>query len=137
MTFTPMQGIQLSGQGQFDPVGHYWSTAQASLNLTYSHGHHLNISWQRIDPRYSIASETIHANAAFTLSPRWKISTNIQYDAKLKRTQESSVGLDYQHACWSLNTEIYRNFHTGTNNTMNTGVRFLLGFRGLGSLGGS
>ncbi|MDQ6973297.1 MAG: LPS assembly protein LptD, partial [Mariprofundaceae bacterium] len=137
MNIMPLSGLQLSGEGQFDPVGSYWSTAQASLSLSHRQGHHMNIRWQRIDPRYSIASETITSDALLAISPRWKINAQAQYDATLKRTQASSLGLDYQHACWSLKTEVYRTFHTGTLNTVNTGVRFLLGFQGLGSLGGS
>ncbi|MBL1353111.1 MAG: LPS-assembly protein LptD [Zetaproteobacteria bacterium] len=137
MNITPLAGIQLSGEGQFDPVGSYWSTAQAGLSLSHSQGHHINIRWHRIDPRYSIASETITSDALFTVTSRWKINAQAQYDAKLKRTQASSLGLDYQHACWSLKTEVYRTFHTGTSNKANTGVRFLIGFRGLGSIGGS
>ncbi|MDQ6995247.1 MAG: LPS assembly protein LptD, partial [Mariprofundaceae bacterium] len=133
----PLAGLQLSGEGQFNPVGSYWSTAQAALSLTHAQGHHLHVLWHRIDRRYSTASETVTSDALLSLSSRWNMNINAQYDATLKRTQSSSLALNYQHPCWNLSTEVYRTYHTGTANTMNTGVRFLLGFRGLGSLGDS
>ena len=137
LALTPTSWIRLDSDGQYNPVGHYWATSQAALHLQHHAGAQLNLGWQRTDVRYTTPSETLRSELYLPLQQRWSVSSNTLYDGKLKRTQSSSLGVHYQHPCWSLQTELFRTYHTGIANQPNTGFHFLLGFHGLSSVGGN
>ena len=134
---TPSTWMQLSATGQWNPVARYWASNRLSLNLSHPQGHHVDVTWQRQDARYGLATESITANAKIALATRWQSNAHALYDRKLKIMQDASLGIRYQHPCWHVDVEVFRNAYTGIANTTNTGVRFLLGFQGLGKLGGS
>jgi lipopolysaccharide assembly outer membrane protein LptD (OstA) len=98
-------------------------------------GHELNVGWQKTDSRYAAESELIASNATFRVARRWSVLGSWQYDPRLKLTQQVSAGIDYLHPCWSLRIEGYHNNLNGSTATSDFGVRFLLGFKGLGSVG--
>ncbi|MDX8396870.1 MAG: LPS assembly protein LptD [Mariprofundaceae bacterium] len=137
VTFSPFRNISMDASGQYNPVDRYWSTAQAGLRLSHDDGHRLDLRWQRIDARYTTASELLNSNLNIKLSSRWQAFGQAIYDAKLKQVQHGSAGIHYQHACWDFKLEGYRNLNTGSSKNANIGYRFLLGFKGLGSVGDS
>ncbi len=131
----PTSNIHLSAEGQYDPAQKFWATARTSLTMDSQAGHKMNISWQRTDVRYAAASELITADANIRLAQRWSVFANWQYDRLLKITQHGSAGIHYLHPCWDLRIEGYRNNLNGSAVNSDIGFRFLLGFKGLGSVG--
>lgn len=131
----PTSNIHISAKGQYDPADKFWAASYAALRMDSQSGHHLNVSWQRTDARYATASELVSADAAISLSQRWSAFGRWQYDRLLKITQQASAGVDYRHPCWDLRIEGYRNQLNGTASSSDFGFRFLLGFKGLGSVG--
>lgn len=132
---SPMQGIRVDASGQYDPANKFWGTAQAGIRLQHSQGHELNVRWQRVDARYSTATELISGGLDVKLASRWKAFGKARYDARIKLTQQASAGFHYQHSCWDFKLEGYRNLSAGSTGKANLGYRFLLGFKGLGSVG--
>jgi len=137
ISISPIAGITVSADGQYDPTNKFWAAAALALNLHHSQGHQLNVRWQKIDARYSTATNIITSDARIQLASRWQAFGSVQYDRTLKLTQQASAGAHYQHACWDFTLEGYRTLNTGTSRSANLGYRFLLGFKGLGSLGDS
>jgi len=135
LTLSPWEGISLSGGGQYNPVNHYWATAQADLVLSHSYGHRLNVHWQSTDRRYATEAKLLSGNALIQMAHRWQLFGTWQYDPLLKLTQQASAGIRYQHPCWDFAIEGYRIHRTGTLNAADYGYRFLLGLKGLGSVG--
>jgi LPS-assembly protein len=131
----PLAGISVSAGGQYSPIDRYWATAYSSLRMASENGHKLNVSWQRTDARYAAASELIASNATLRVARRWNAFGRWQYDPRLKLTQQASAGIHYLHPCWDLRIEGYQNNVNGSTTTSDFGVRFLLGFKGLGSVG--
>jgi len=132
---SPMQGVTVDASGQYDPVKKFWGTAQAGMHLQHRDGHQMNVRWQRVDARYSVATELLSGEVDVALAPRWQVFGTMQYDARIKLTQQASAGVHYQHSCWDFKVEGYRNLNGGSTGTGNAGYRFLLGFKGLGSVG--
>jgi len=135
ITVTPLRGIRLTAAGLYDPVDHYWPTASSAMALQHDDGHALNLSWQRTDKRYAAKTETVNSQASVQLSSRWQMLGAVQYDAVEKLTQQASAGIHYQHACWDFLLTGYRTHLSGTAGKSDVGFSFLLGFKGLGSVG--
>ncbi|MDQ6955148.1 MAG: LPS assembly protein LptD [Mariprofundaceae bacterium] len=136
LVVSPMPGLTADASGQYDPVNKFWGTAQAAIHLQHQQGHQLNVRWQRVDARYSTATEFLSGDLDVAITPRWKAFGTVQYDARIKLTQQASTGIHYQHSCWDFKVEAYRNLNGGSTGAANVGYRFLLGFKGLGSVGG-
>lgn len=135
VAINPIAGITITASGQYNPADKYWATAHAALNMASESGHLLNLSWQRTDQRYAAASELLSANAELRVAQRWNAFGSWQYDPRLKLSQQVSSGIHYRHPCWDLRAEAYRNNLNGSGATSDFGFRFLLGFKGLGSVG--
>ncbi len=131
----PLVGISISAGGQYNPADRYWAMAYGSLHVASESGHKFNVSWQRTDSRYAAASELIASNATLRVAQRWSAFGSWQYDPRLKLTQQASAGVHYLHPCWDLRIEGYHNNLNGSSTTSDFGVRFLLAFKGLGSVG--
>jgi len=134
---SPMRGITADASGVYDPAKNFWATAQAGIQLKHAQGHEMHVRWQRVDRRYSTPTELISGGLDLRLAPRWRAFGQAQYDARIKVMQQASVGAHYQHSCWDFKLEAYRNLNQGSAGTANLGYRFLLGFKGLGSVGDS
>lgn len=137
ITLAPTDDIKLSAGGQYDPIQKFLATANAGLTVTSKSGHKLNLNWRMTDARYATASEYAMAMANLQLTRRTALSGSWQYDLLLKQTQQASGGLKYVHPCWDASIEAYRYRLNGTDVTNDIGVRFLIGFKGLGSVGSS
>ncbi len=137
LTISPIHGITVDAKGQYDPTNKYWGTAQAGLRLKHANGHQFYVRWQRVDQRYSTATELISGGVDVKVAPRWKAFGRVQYDARIKSMQQSLAGVHYQHSCWDFKIEGYRNLNSGSTGQADIGYRFLLGFKGLGSVGDS
>jgi len=137
LAVSPMQGITIDGSGQYDPVNKSWGTAQAGLQLQHIQGHQLNVRWQRVDALYSTPTELISGSLDVKFASRWSAFGYMIYDARIKLTQQASTGVHYQHSCWDFKLEGYRNLNSGSIGRSDVGYRFLLGFKGLGSVGDS
>jgi len=131
----PIIGISISAGGQYNSSARYWATAHSTLNMASDSGHSLNVNWQHTDGRYATASELITANSELKIAQRWNLFGSWKYDPRLKLTQQISSGAHYLHPCWDLRIEGYRNNLNGSAATSDFGFRFLLGFKGLGSVG--
>jgi len=134
---SPIRGVTAAASGVYDPSKKFWGAAQASLRLEHTQGHKLNVRWQRVDARYSTPTELISARLDLKLLPRWRVFGQMQYDARIKSVQQALAGAHYQHSCWDFKLEAYRNLNRGSAGTADLGYRFLLGFKGLGSVGDS
>jgi LPS-assembly protein len=131
----PLAGISASAGGQYNHEDRYWATAYASLQMASERGHKFNVNWQDTDGRYATASELIASNFTFRIARRWNLFGNWQYNLQLKQPQQASAGVHYLHPCWNLRIEGYQTRVNGSTAASDFGVRFLLGFKGLGSVG--
>ena len=132
----PLPGLSLYASGQYNPTERYWATATAAANISTQAGHQLIVSHQYTDARYATRSQLLTVSGNVHIGSRWNVSGYWQYDSLLKITQQTSVGLKYDHPCWTLGVEGYRlNRPTGTASASDYGYRILLEFKGLGSVG--
>lgn len=131
----PVTGLSLYASGQYNPADRYWATATAAAGIS-ADGHRLHVSHQFTDARYAARSQLLNVSGNIRLGSRWNITGNWQYDSLLKLTQQTAVGMKYDHPCWSLGIEGYRlNRPSGTATASDYGYRILLEFKGLGSVG--
>ncbi len=133
---SPIAGLSLHGEGQYSTQPKYWATANAGLDWTSKAGHELHLGYQFTDARFATPARLFTASTRLVLASRWQMLGSIQYDSLLRLTQQASLGLRYQHPCWSLEVDGYRyNRPSGTTAGSDIGFRFLLGLRGVGSVG--
>ncbi|MDQ6975304.1 MAG: LPS assembly protein LptD [Mariprofundaceae bacterium] len=137
-SLSPNPNFHLSAEGQYDPIARYWATVNAALRLNHESGkHHLSVTWQHTDARYvPTAINLIGLNISANFYRRWQLSSLWQYDSILKLTQQATVSIAYKHPCWNINLEGFRINRAGSTSSSNSGFRFTLGFKGLGSIGG-
>jgi len=132
----PLTGMTLYSSGQYNPTDRYWSTLNAYINLTGSRENSLYIGYYLTDARYTTRTQLIDLRSNINLGARWQATANWQYDTLLKLSQQTALGLQYKHPCWTVGAEGYRiNRRSGTTTAANFGVRILLEFKGLGSVG--
>jgi lipopolysaccharide assembly outer membrane protein LptD (OstA) len=132
----PISGMRLYASGQYNPTQRYWATITSTVGLSSSDGHSLHVGHQFTDARYASQSQLLNISASVHIARRWHITGNWQYDSLLKLTQQTTLGLAYNHPCWSLGVEAYRlNRPSGTSSAADYGFRILLDFKGLGSVG--
>jgi len=132
----PASGIYLAGSGQYNAADRYWATITSSLRLQHASGNNLYLGYQVTDGRYTTQSQLMNITANLNLHDRWHANAAWQYDFQLKFTQQTSLKLQYRHPCWTAGAEAYRiNRRTGTTQASDLGFRFLLEFKGLGSVG--
>ena len=135
VVLNPVDGLYLYANGQYSPTNRYWATATAAASI-YMDDNYLTVGYQHTDARYTARSELITVTGSARIANRWNITGNWQYDALLKLSQQTAVGLKYEHPCWSLGVEGYRlNRPSGTATASDYGYRILLEFKGLGSVG--
>jgi len=132
----PMTNLRLSGSGQYDTAKRFWADLNTSAVITSSAGDHLSATYKFTDARYTTKVQLLSLNSQIGLGRRWKATANWQYDMLLKLSQRTSLGLQYNHPCWTFGFEGYRtNSPVGTGSASNFGFRLLLEFKGLGSVG--
>jgi len=135
LIWQPVDGIALYSSGQYNPVGRYWSTLNSQINMANRMGS-LNVGYQLTDARYSTRTQLININSKIQLASRWQATANWQYDTLLKLSQQTTLGLQYNHPCWTVGANAYRiNRRSGTSTASNFGFGILLEFKGLGSVG--
>lgn len=134
---TPLPSVSLSGTAQFDTSDRFWANATATLNWQSSI-HRLSVGYQFADQRFA-RPETrfIQFSGDLQLFYRWKLQGAWDIDINQQRTQQASMGVRYEHPCWDLLVEGYTIYHPTRTSTSSYdgGVRFLLGFKGLGTVG--
>ncbi|MDQ6978642.1 MAG: LPS assembly protein LptD [Mariprofundaceae bacterium] len=135
---SPTPEFHFSADGQYDPVARYWATVNAAFQVQHKGGHHLSLTWQHTDNRYvPTAINLVGLDLSALLYRRWRFSSVWQYDSVLKLTQQATGSLAYEHPCWNISLEAYRLNRQGTAGNSDSGFRFMLGFKGLGSVGGA
>ncbi len=135
LTWTPFSSLSLSGEAQFNPYERYMATDSIAVRWHDEH-YMLGLAYRETDKRYAKAARLFDINASSDLTARWTLHGRWQYDTILKLTQQATVGLRYNHACWNIAVEGYRNNRrSGTTNSSDLGFHILLGFKGLGSVG--
>ncbi len=137
VVFTPWSGVQLSSSGQYQLVNRYWASLTSTLQLSSASGNALRVSQTLTDRRYAAAVRLLSGDVTLKPTVRWRFYAGGQYDALLKRSQQLRLGVKYIHPCWSLGVEGYRlNLPVRAGQpTSSFGVRILLEFKGLGSVG--
>jgi len=136
LSVTPIPSLSFYAAGQYDPAGRFWDTATTSMNWNPASGHKLRVAYRVTDARFAPAAQTINVSGSVKLGPRWHTLGSWDYNTHLRITQHASLGLGYEHPCWHLTVEAYRiNRPSGTSTASNFGVNFLLGIKGMGSLG--
>jgi lipopolysaccharide assembly outer membrane protein LptD (OstA) len=132
----PLSGMRLYASGQYNPTQRYWATITSAVDFSSPGGNSLRIGQQFTDARYATQSQLLDVSASIRVTNRWHITGDWQYDSLLKLTQRTTLGLAYNHPCWSLGVEAYRlNRPSGTSSASDYGFRILLDFKGLGSVG--
>jgi len=132
----PAEGIRVYSSGQYNTADRYWATIVSSVDWAISPGNRVHIGYQFTDARYATSAQLLDINASASLNTRWQATGRWQYDLALKLSQQTAIGLQYNHACWKLGVEGYRvNRPSGTSTAANFGFRLLLEFKGLGSVG--
>lgn len=135
ITIHPIKGLTMSADGQYDPVGNLWAKARSSIAIGDQSSYWLRVGWQQTDASYALAANLVTANAKAKITSRWELFGNLQYDRLLKLTQQAGGGIHYTHPCWDASLEGYRSNLSGTAGNSDIGFRFLIGFKGLGSVG--
>jgi len=136
LIWQPATNIRVYSSGQYNTAERYWTTIASSVDWTVSPGNRVNVGYQFTDARYTRPAHLIDINASASLNTRWQATGRWQYDMALKLSQQTAIGLQYNHACWKLGVEGYRvNRPSGTSTAANFGFRLLLEFKGLGSVG--
>ena len=131
----PMGNISIYNSGQYNAADRYWASFNSSVSITGS-GNQLLVGYQFTDARYATQAQLLNVSGRVELNNRWQANGLWQYDMLLKLSQQTSIGLQYNHPCWTLGFEGYRtNSPVGTSTTSNFGFRLLLEFKGLGSVG--
>jgi len=126
----PLTHLYMAADAQWDPAIKDYSTGNA--RLTYDKPHHLLLD---VNYRYQQnALETNEYHLAWTLNPRWKISTRKIYDIRNHRDQENEHTIKYESCCWALrftNKELFMNI----NKPYETSFYLELELKGLASFG--
>jgi len=133
----PASWLKLTSHFEYNPSDRFWPVVQAGLDMSADKGHSLAVNYRSTDGRF-VSQEEHAASVAgrFRLTSRWSISGTWRFDINRRTTQEARAGVAYRHACWNLEVQSYRiNRPAGTGEATNIGVRFLLGLKGLGSVG--
>lgn len=138
ISLQPLSGLSLSASGQYDSKNRFFDTGHANMNWSSGDGRELQVSYLYTDARYSTEAQLLRGSAKVRVSSYWHVLGSWDYDLLLKRSSQFSWGVDYIHPCWSLKIEAYKIIRpTGTSAVADTGVRFLIGFEGVGSVGGN
>ncbi|HKJ83938.1 MAG TPA: LPS-assembly protein LptD, partial [Mariprofundaceae bacterium] len=136
LSVNPLPGLSFSADGQYDSSRRFFDTAHAGVNWTSDLGHELHIAYLYTDARYSTRAQLVRSSAKARVADYWHILGTWYYDINRKRSAQFSWGFNYEHPCWSLKVEAYKIVRpTGTSSVPDTGVRFLIGFEGVGSVG--
>lgn len=132
----PLPGLSLTAGGQYDPSDRFWPVINTAINWRSENGYKFHAGYQLTDARYAKEAQLVDVSGEVPLGNRWHINAGWQYDTLLKLTQRLDGGIRYQHPCWNLKVDVYRtNRPSGTAQSADLGFRFLLGFKGLGSVG--
>jgi len=136
LIWQPFDDMRFYSSGQYNPADRYWATIASSVDWAVSPGNRVRAGYQFTDARYATPAQLVDISASTSLNTRWQANGRWQYDLALKLSQQVAIGLQYNHACWKLGVEGYRNNRrSGTSTAANFGFRLLLEFKGLGSVG--
>ncbi|MDQ6997123.1 MAG: LPS assembly protein LptD [Mariprofundus sp.] len=137
LTWRPTNYISIYNSGQYNTADRYWANVNSSLTLSVS-DNQLQVGYRFTDARYTTQAQLFNVRAGVGLAKRWKATGNWQYDMLLKLSQQTSIGIQYTHPCWTVGLDAYKtNSPTGTGTSSNYGFHLLLEFKGLGSVGSS
>jgi len=136
-TFNPTSSTGMYVRGQYNPAQNFLATGQAGVDWKSRLGHELHAAYRLTDARYvSVEEQSINILARIHVTQRWRVLAGWYYDIINSTTQQASIGGEYQHSCWQFRLEGYRlNRFSNTTAGADYGVRFLLAFKGLGSVG--
>jgi len=138
MSFSPMQNVSTTIEGEYDPRRTYWNRISDSLSVSNEAGDSLSAYYVVNNSELATASEIFQVAGKYVIGERWAATGEINYDVTQKSTQVSTVGITYTHPCWDVGIEFHSNKRpTGTGNGRDIGASFLIGFKGLGSVGSS
>lgn len=136
LIWQPFAGLRFYGSGQYNTAARYFPAALSTIDWTVLPGVLLHAGYRFTDARYSTPAQLLDLSVNAHVTPRWQATGRVQYDLALKLSQQTAIGLQYNHACWRLGGEVYRvNRRSGTTTAANFGFHLLLEFKGLGSVG--
>lgn len=136
LQLNPAAGLSMHADAQLNTSQRFWAATNASLNWS-SAIHFLALGYQFSDSRFAgQETQSVQVDARFWLTRRWQVRGGTNFDVLLNIAQHASAGVFYQHPCWNFLLEGYRiNRPSGSSKAADVGFRFLIGFKGLGSLG--
>jgi lipopolysaccharide assembly outer membrane protein LptD (OstA) len=136
LAINPFPGLSLHSYAQYNAQEKFWATANAGVDVSVPGGHSLSVDYLFTDHRYAATVRQYIARTSVVINRRWSLKGYVLYDALQKLIQQETVGLLYQHPCWSLELQTFRyNRPAGTTSGKDQGFHFLLGFKGMGSVG--
>ncbi|WP_236075195.1 LPS-assembly protein LptD [Mariprofundus sp. EBB-1] len=137
LTWRPVSYIRIYNSGQYNAGDRYWASINSSLTLSVS-DNKFKVGYRFTDARYATQAQLFNVSTSVSLVNRWKATGNWQYDMLLKLSQQTSIGIQYTHPCWTVGLDAYKtNSPAGTGTSSNYGFHLLLEFKGLGSVGSS
>ncbi len=102
ISINPIPGISLHSYAQYNTQDKFWATANSGVDLSTPGGHSLSVDYLFTDRRYAGAVRQYLGRTNVVISRRWSLKGYVLYDAMQKLVQQETIGLIYQHPCWSL-----------------------------------
>ncbi|MDQ6962700.1 MAG: LPS assembly protein LptD [Mariprofundaceae bacterium] len=133
----PFDTVSLVTDGQYDHQQGRWAKMQAALywNPTWVQQ---SLLYRFTDARFSgQETRSLQWQASLQLNSRWRVGSSILYDITTQQTQQAEASLRYMHPCWQIQFDTYRIHRPSGTATQagDTGMRFQLEFKGLGTFG--
>lgn len=135
MTFSPLSNVTSTIEGEYDPRRSFWNRIADGITVADGDGDSLSAYYVLTNSELATTSEIFQASGKYTISERWRMNGNINYDVVQKSTQQVALGFTYTHPCWEIGIEAHSNKRpTGTTGERDVGASLLIGFKGLGSV---
>ncbi|MDQ6950656.1 MAG: LPS assembly protein LptD, partial [Mariprofundales bacterium] len=132
-SFSPWSVLTMAADGQYDAASHYWARSSASANLHDGRNDRLQVAFRRTDGRYAAADSRLTVTGLLNLVNRWRTTGSWDYDLRQRLTRNASVMLEYNHPCWQIGVEGFRNtLATASSARTNTGFRIQFALKGVG-----
>ncbi|MDX8408928.1 MAG: LPS assembly protein LptD [Mariprofundales bacterium] len=130
---SPWSSLELAGEGQFDPVGHFWARSAASTTAHDGRGDRLRVGFQRTDARYAAAESSLDVAGTLAFVRRWSGRGSWHFDLRQHLTRNANVALEYQHPCWMIGIEAFRNTLASASSARgDVGFRLEFSLKGVG-----
>ncbi|MDX8383776.1 MAG: LPS assembly protein LptD, partial [Ghiorsea sp.] len=135
LVWLPASAWRVALGGQHDPDVSAWVESHMAIGWS-DDGSYLQAFWQQTTAEHSLAAESMNVSGKIQMNKRWSTTLSSQYDVLRTQLLQANAGVAYDHACWDISLEAFQSYQIGSERLSDVGVRFLLAFDGLGSVGG-